>query len=925
MPETVDRTAEIAKIVIAEMEHVDEATQERARRRAQRSWGQAAPQAEEEVRRIERRVQAERAGLLREPFVAFVRAAQDGRERILLFCRNYTPECAATSSGIEYVSYLAPVGAVAARPLGSSVTVHTPGGQRSLRLLERDVFRPRRSPEWDATENQIELARGDHRFVPSLRALLPSAEVEVTIEPIVVDDEAELAARDLDRSDVEVVAIPAEEETVPGLRPRRASIAEVVQLRDQPVLDEVQDPAFRLPLDTQLVITGAPGTGKTTLLVKRLSQKTKVEFLTPEERSGLSTDQLEEMLEHHRAWVLFTPTELLRDYLKEALGREGLPATSNTVRLWDDERLILGRDILRLLQVGRQGYFRFASAADAPFEAGDAEEILNRFSAYFNERHGRRRELDLKRLEGRQKVVAAVDRGVRSEGARSVLPEGPAIHGQVQRLLGEVADVLRKSGDPVVAAVAFSPLRGDLKQLRASIEDYESQLLDALLARDPQLLGTLGTVRETARQRLSQILGGLDLLDSGEGDGEGPQEEQVPHEVDLARTSVLADDSYAGLTRALQAWKEGLQAASTATPSIDALFRSVPGLYNAFRKRELGLADDGTDEHDDDGHEDQKADEAIPQDKPKPPLSIPETDLLVFFCLRMADGILSRTPGGYTPDRTSKVLAGIQDRFRTIVAVDEATDFSWVQLGCMYFLSHPAWRSFALCGDLMQRVTTYGLRGWEECEIFAPAMRVLPLRVAYRQSRTLLQIARRMYEELMLEEPPFDSPYIEEEEPLPLLLRSGDLREATRWVADRIVEIYEINDSLPTIAVFVPDDSEVNDVAMHLRHWLDGHAIPVEACNDGRILGEGQRVRVFAVEHIKGLEFHGVFLVGFDRMHEREPDVAQRYLYVGLSRAIMFLGLTVAQSFPVELEFIEGEFAAGDWSGFIPRGSAGSE
>ena len=50
------------------------------------------------------------------------------------------------------------------------------------------------------------------------------------------------------------------------------------------------------------------------------------------------------------------------------------------------------------------------------------------------------------------------------------------------------------------------------------------------------------------------------------------------------------------------------------------------------------------------------------------------------------------------------------------VFVDEATDFSAVQLGCMIELAHPLLQSWFACGDLQQRLTTHGLEDLSELE-----------------------------------------------------------------------------------------------------------------------------------------------------------------------------------------------------------------
>lgn len=82
------------------------------------------------------------------------------------------------------------------------------------------------------------------------------------------------------------------------------------------------------------------------------------------------------------------------------------------------------------------------------------------------------------------------------------------------------------------------------------------------------------------------------------------------------------------------------------------------------------------------------------------------------------------------------------------------------------------------------------------------------------------------------------------------------------------------------------------------------------------MLGVGDRVRVFAVEHIKGLEFHAVFLMDFERLNRRDGDLAMRYLYLGLTRAVMFLGVTTAGKFPQRLAPLAEVMVEGNWRRF---------
>jgi len=168
----------------------------------------------------------------------------------------------------------------------------------------------------------------------------------------------------------------------------------------------------------------------------------------------------------------------------------------------------------------------------------------------------------------------------------------------------------------------------------------------------------------------------------------------------------------------------------------------------------------------------------------------------------------------------------------------------------------------------------------------------------------------------MKEPPPFSSPFVEEDEPPPLRFRSSNRDLGVRWVADRIVEVYESVGYLPSIAVFVADEADVSATADALAEAPADHAIDVEACERGKVLGVGDRVRVFAVEHIKGLEFHAVFLMDFEQLNRRDGDLAMRYLYLGLTRSVMFLGVTMAGRFPQRLAPLAEVMVEGDWRRF---------
>jgi hypothetical protein len=52
---------------------------------------------------------------------------------------------------------------------------------------------------------------------------------------------------------------------------------------------------------------------------------------------------------------MFTPTELLKQYLKEAFAREGVPAPDMRIRTWTDYRRELGRSTFGVLRTASGG------------------------------------------------------------------------------------------------------------------------------------------------------------------------------------------------------------------------------------------------------------------------------------------------------------------------------------------------------------------------------------------------------------------------------------------------------------------------------------------------------------------------------------------------------------------------------------------
>jgi superfamily I DNA/RNA helicase len=233
---------------------------------------------------------------------------------------------------------------------------------------------------------------------------------------------------------------------------------------------------------------------------------------------------------------------------------------------------------------------------------------------------------------------------------------------------------------------------------------------------------------------------------------------------------------------------------------------------------------------------------------------------------------------------------------RNQVLVDEATDFSPVQLACMRALASPATDSFFASGDFNQRLTRWGSRSEEDLLWVSRGLTIERIDVSYRQSRRLAKFARALGQAQGYEINDRAPDHMDNVGYQPVLgLSLASLPEQARWLASRIREINDITDSaLPTIAVLVCSAEALEPLAAALTEELRAMNIQAVACPKGMVKGQAGDVRIFEVEHIKGLEFEAVFFTDLDKLKIREPDLFDRYVYVGATRAATFLGLTCA-------------------------------
>lgn len=882
-----------------------------------------------------------------EPFISYVKVRQsdnrtDWEEKIYLICRNYSPtSLEPITPNSQYANRNAKIGQIASADVGNEISIKLPGTTKTrvYILIEKNIFTPYRREDWDAISNYIFYKLRDE-FEPSARKIFPKVKTKPQERQIEIakpsDKRGEELLKELEIAELEHVR--AKTATERYLESRTREIVQSIALKDQPILDRSQDEICRLPIASQIILTGSPGTGKTTTLIKRLSFKSDPRHL-------FESDEIEVDLDRLDRWIMFTPNDLLKDYLKEAMNKEGLSATNNQVVTWERYRSKLGREVLKFLKHGEKGFFtRTSTKVLSDSSSSGQVRLASEFVAKFGE--------DIAGDFDNAIAVLFENR----PPANVISKENSSLSQELVRFTGDCKRVFESNSNSifvlpelkVISLIeSFSSIRERWAGLKHEVGGLIKQVIDDAIAANPDIIEFVAMSIEDERGKAEAAAeesgASDDLVDDIEEDEDLVIETQdlnlearrllqqivLRYAEGLASAKPLRNKRFLGI---LSLVGESFSDTSLLTfighmnlalkPTIfgrldySRILVHIAPAYNRFRQGILRVP----------GAEKtflQGAAETIKNRR----ISPEEEDILIFVILRFISKIFEVRKEFLNEGSKVDLLENAKTILHTQVAVDEAADFSAIQLASIFHLAHPEFCSVSFAGDLMQRMTSTGIQNWNECDFISASLKREELLISYRQTPILLKMAGKLYENTIGESAPFRSKNIDTVyDPRPLKLQTESDNELGEWIGQRIHEIYLLNgEKLPSIALFVPNENDISRLHAIVHEKLNEFSIDVEKCNDGKILGTGDSVRIFSVEYIKGLEFEAVFFVGIDEIYEKEPDILDKYLYVGLTRATTFLGVTYKQSFPETLKFLESDFQFGDWSKFAEEPRVDSE
>lgn len=827
------------------------------------------------VGQVNQQNQAAYQRLSKEPFVSRVVAKDKNRTlHTYFFCR--------ADQGMaerRVISYLTGFGRLASLPVGDKFV--TPDGE-SWTVMSKTGLRSEESAGvWDAF-SVIQRKDQPTVTVESLRTLL----------------QASLPSEDVQDLLDEILAAEAKKASFEeGIR---RSVITRMGLRDQPILDKFQDEIFRLPLSHQVVLLGPPGTGKTTTLIRRLRQKLDLQFLDDDEQRVVQEVAVAQGLSHERSWLMFTPTELLKQYLKEAFNRELVPASDQNLRTWDDHRRELCRQTFGILKTATGG----GTFVQKPGLVSLQDVTIKNQVDWFTDFDIWQRQTYLQELNSAAQSLLTSSIKQASELGKNlskVLSDHQNWPATLSRLAEEVSKVqffvaqLRTETDQRLRAALVAQLqknRNFVTEFAAFLDTLQQVEADEADDTEPEDEEEVQSSKVGAQAATNEYMQAIRTL---------ARSSVTKRTVNRARRTgkiiewlgdrILPQGDLIDIGNKLVLQTAARRFVTPVRPYLDGAGKR----YRAFRRERQSegtwYLPDGFDHRD------------------VHPL---ELDAILLATLKSGNELINRQTILRAIDRPQWVsLKSVISCYRHQILVDEATDFSPLQLACMNALAHPRTRSVFACGDFNQRLTTWGVRTPEALSWSLPNLEFREVSVAYRQSRQLNDLARDIIRAVGGTVQNVSLPVdVDNDVASPVLLENSSQSEIVKWLAARIEDIERFVEQLPSIAVFVNSETDVEPTAKALAILLREHNIPVMACREGQTVGQESSVRVFDIQHIKGLEFEAVFFLGVDRLAELQPELFDKYIYVGTTRAAAYLGLACESALPAQLEPVRHHFAA---------------
>lgn len=785
----------------------------------------------------------------------------------------------------------------------------TPNGEIEITIFNRAGYTPRDFDGDIATDLLIKIANDSrtHSFQDIAKIL--SLQLEIDQEKEKLEQATEEEAKQL----IERIE-QKEEEKRQYLDKAQGFIRRYAELRFQPILDPIQDSIRRSKIfEGNIIINGGPGTGKTTSLIQR------IKFLispTIEEEITLTKEQKDILYNQKTSWIFYSPNELLALFLRNSMKMEELTADTERVKVWSSHKNELVKTYKLVDTTTKRPFLIYNKHQGTSLIKNTTESVKSITESFLKFYFKFQTEKIEKVLEINTTPFKWKNTGISIQNYLKDKKDFKNIDDLIRLFLN--LNKIYKSGAENVSE-KYSSL---IKNVAASIQVEINKTTERATALTVVLYDWKTSTQDVDdEEEDDEEIEKEDFDEKDEQNSFDIEKELFTKLKAICRKQALKqydkntkfskrDKELLKLIPEVENQTDYEQIGQTAffkkfferiTKGIVAnVLREIPLNYKRFRREQLlqksenydlSILNDLVQDKNNRIHSDEQA-----------------------FLLHFINTICYRLSKGFNDNLSHEYVNAYKANCKPVIGIDEATDFTLIDLLAINSFGHPSITSVTLSGDVMQRMTNNGLKSWEDYISLNPTTEQKDLEVSYRQSPTLLSLAQQIYEKSTAKKASYKS-YIEkdEAEPKPLMIVSLDEEEKLNWIAERIIEIHKAyGETIPSIAIFLPDESLLENFATKLG-TIDNLAdvgIFVKACRNGEVLGDKDTVRIFSIDKIKGLEFEAVFFHNIDTIQNQNlsDDLLLKYLYVGLSRATFYLGLTLNKNLKSDLEFLQKNF-----------------